>query len=67
MKASSSPSLTSRCFTLIGITVPCRPELVRVAVELGDELPANDVDELLGVRVVVLADPVAGGDRGDRP
>src|SRR6266511_194966 len=42
-----------------------RVQLVRLAVEARGDRPADDVDELLGVRVVVLGDPVPARNRGD--
>src|SRR6185295_16064054 len=39
--------------------------LVRRAIEAGDHGPLDHVDELLGVRMVVLADLVARRNRGD--
>ena len=57
MKASSSPSFIRRCLTSIGMNT-ASPALHRAAARRrgGRSMrPADDVDELLGVRVVVLA------------
>ena len=68
MRASSSPTLRKRWRTCGGIMQALVGRAaVRLAVEVDLERAAHDVDELLGVRVVVLADPVAGLDDAPRP